>query len=275
MFPSTTHDAVLAPDRMFREVEPVDDRALREELRLGRVDVLRLERVVVVEAACLEAQHTAARVGEREDEAPLEVVSPATAGEPGGLELLGRVALLACLAGERRPAQGEPEPELAADLLAQPAAGEVVAGEAPGGGIPQVALVEARRVVEQREQPLAPRASRVLARGALLVLDRDPEPVGEPLHRPDEVEALGVLDEPDHVAALVTAVAVVELVDGVDREARGLLLVERAAAGEARAGLAERRALLDDGDEVGALAHRLDGRVLDARHQRAAAYSRA
>ena len=70
-----------------------------------------------MEPARLKAEHAAARVGEREDEPALEVVAAAPARQAGGLELLGRVSLLAGLAGEGRSADREPEPELAADLL--------------------------------------------------------------------------------------------------------------------------------------------------------------
>ena len=111
-------DAVLAVDRLPREVEPVDHGALREQLGLRGVDVLRLQRVVVVEAPRLEAQHAPARVGEREDEPPLEVVAAAPPGEAGGLQLVCGVALLARLPPERGAADREPEPELAAHLFA-------------------------------------------------------------------------------------------------------------------------------------------------------------
>ena len=55
----------------------------------------------------------------------------------------------------------------------------------------------------------------------LLVLERDAEPLGEPLDRPDEVEVLRLADERDDVAALAAAEAVVELVHRVDG-ARGV-----------------------------------------------------
>src|SRR5437764_1915387 len=105
-------------------------------------------------------------------------------------------------------------------------------------------------------------AACVVDRRALLVLERNPEAVGEPLDGRREVEPLGLLDEADHVAALAAAEAVEELLDRVDGKARRALLVERAAPSEARAGLPQRRALLDDGDEVCTLPDRLDARVL-------------
>ena len=67
--------AILFRDRGARLVEAVDDGALVEELRLLRVHVLAGQRVVVVELARLEAEHAAARVGEREHQPALEVVA--------------------------------------------------------------------------------------------------------------------------------------------------------------------------------------------------------
>ena len=80
--------AILLRDRGARTVEPVDDPALVEQLGLARVHVLRRERVVLVQAARLEPEHPAAGVGEREEQAPLEVVVPALPRQPGGAQLL-------------------------------------------------------------------------------------------------------------------------------------------------------------------------------------------
>jgi hypothetical protein len=74
--------AVLLRDRAARAVEPVEERALAEELALGGVLVLRL--ILGGELARLEAEDAAARVGDREDDPPLEVVA-AAACEPGSL----------------------------------------------------------------------------------------------------------------------------------------------------------------------------------------------
>ena len=57
--------------------------------------------------------------------------------------------------------------------------------------------------------PLAPRL--IGLRGALLVLERDAEPLREPLDRADEVEALGFPHERDDVTSLAAAEAVVDL----------------------------------------------------------------
>ena len=116
---------LLLRDRRPRAVEPVEQVALAEELALGRVDVLRAQRVVLAQLARLEAAHPAARVGEREEQPPREVVVAAPVDEPGGGELRRGEALLARLARQGRAAGREPEPVLAADLFAEPAALEV------------------------------------------------------------------------------------------------------------------------------------------------------
>ena len=84
------HDgAVLLRDRRPREMEAVEHVALLEELALGRVDVLALERIVVVELAGLEPDHPAARVGEREHQPRREVVVAALIRQSRGAELVG------------------------------------------------------------------------------------------------------------------------------------------------------------------------------------------
>src|SRR5581483_4417300 len=163
---------------------------------------------------------------------------------------------------------------LAGDLLAEPAALQVVAGEPAHLGLPEGALVVGGGLVEQLEEPGAAGRAGLLLRRDLLVLERHPEAVGEPFDGADEVEPLRLADERDHVALRVAAEAVVAAARR-DREARRALLVERAAPDEPRALLAQRGALLDDRDQVGGRPHRLDGAVLDPRHQRLAAYDSA
>src|SRR5262249_6919784 len=271
------HDAgaVLLRDRLARRVEPIHDGALREELRLRRVDVLAAQRVVVVQAPRLEADHAAARVGEWEENPPLEVVAAPLPRAARSAELVRREALLARLPREQSASRREPEPEFPADLLTEAAAREVVARVRPGLRVPEQPLVERRRLVEQLEEahPAAP--SSVLPRRGFLVLERDAKPLGQPLDRAREVEPLGLADEAEEIAALAAAEAVVEPLARVDREARRPLVVEGAAAREVAAGFAQRRALFDDRDEVGALPNRLDARLLDPRHYSDAAYSSA
>src|SRR5205814_889253 len=119
--------AVLLRDRGPGQVEPVEDVTLLEQPAFGRVDVLRLERIVFAQLARLEAEHAPARVGEREHDALREVVVPATVDEARGEQLLLREPALGSLLRERLPAGCEPEPERPADLLAQTAPGKILA----------------------------------------------------------------------------------------------------------------------------------------------------
>src|ERR1044071_824878 len=113
---------VLARKCRARLVEPVEDPALVKELRLWCVHVLRLQRIVLVQLAGLEAEDASLPVREREQQPPLEVVVAALSHESGGAQLLTGEALVERLARERRAAERKAEPELAADVLAEPAA---------------------------------------------------------------------------------------------------------------------------------------------------------
>src|SRR5581483_1801556 len=145
-------------------VEPVQDPALVEQLGLLCVDVLAGEWVVVVELARLEADDTAARIGEREQQPPLEVVAAALPREARCAQLLRGEPLRKRLARQRVAAEREPEPELAADLLVQAAALEVVACERADLGVPERPLVVRGRGVEQRVQALGARSTFFLLR---------------------------------------------------------------------------------------------------------------
>jgi hypothetical protein len=85
------------------------------------------------------------------------------------------------------------------------------------------------------------------------LLDGDARALGEHAHRLGEGAALDLHDEVDGAAALLAAEAVEEAALGVDVEARRLLLVEGAEAGERAAATRELDRLADEGDEVGAL----------------------
>src|SRR5262249_32743392 len=153
------------------EVEPVQQVALAEEIALGRVDVLRAQRVVFVELPRLEATHPPARVGEREHQPAREVVVAAAVDQAGADELAAREALAGRRPGGSRPARREAEPELTAYLLPQAAAGQVVARERAALGLPQMPLVERGRAVEQLKEALAAFARAVLLGRGLLVLE--------------------------------------------------------------------------------------------------------
>ena len=193
---------------------------------------------------------------------PPRRVRPAAASSAVGETLLAR------LRHERLPAaRGQPEPERLRDLLAEPATLEIRAHRLAGRALPEVALVERGRRLEQLVEPVALAPLRVGLRRGLLVLELDVEAVGEPLDRADEVQSLELLDEADRVAADAAAEAVVRPAVRRHGEARRLLLVERTETGVAAADLAQPRALLDEHDDVGRALDRFDGGVLDPRHQ--------
>ena len=269
------HDrALLLRDRGACEVEAVEHVRLLEQLALGRVHVLPPERVVVAETACLEADHTTPSVCEREHEPEREVVVATLVGQPRRAQLVCGEAPRSRL--RRQPSTGrEPEPELLRDLLTEIAAREVLAHGPAGLGVPQVPLEEHRRLLEGLVEPVTMVLGAFRRGRGLLVLELNPEPVGQPFDRADEVEALRLAHEGDHVALGAAPEAEVVLVDGVHREARRALLVERAAARVAGSCLAQRGALGDDLHHVRRCAHVHDRCVLDARHQIEPAYASA
>ena len=137
-------------------MEPIEQVALAEQVAFRRVDVLRAQGVVLVELPCLESAHAAARVGQREEEPPHEVVVPAPVHEPGRRQLVARESLRRGRPRQRRAAGRESDPELLRDRLTEPARREVLPRERTGLGLPEVALVERRRALEQRVEPLLP-----------------------------------------------------------------------------------------------------------------------
>src|SRR5205823_8937374 len=102
---------LLARDRRAGAVEPVKQVALAEKLPFGRVDVFRLERVVLAQLPCLEADDAAARVGDREEQPALEVVVAAAIDQSRACQLLPREVTLRGLARERRRAGREARSE--------------------------------------------------------------------------------------------------------------------------------------------------------------------
>jgi hypothetical protein len=158
-------------------MKAVQDRALVEEIALGRVDVLPAQRVVLPELPRLEAHDATPRVRKREHETPREVVAPAHGHEPGSAQLVLREPTLARLLG--KPATGrQPEPELLRDLLAEPAAGQVLANGRSPLSLPEQALEEGRRLLEKRVEALPSPPVGIDAGRDLLVLERDAEPLG-------------------------------------------------------------------------------------------------
>src|SRR5207249_6388908 len=143
-------------------------------------------------------------------------------------------------------AGGEAEPKLGTNLLVEPAVGEVGARRLTPLRLPERAFVEDGGLLEQRVEPIASAALRVGLRRELLVLERNVEPVGEPLDRADEIEPIRLLDERDGIAADAAAEAVVRALFRQDGERRRLLLVERAEARVSAAHLPQPRPRLHE-----------------------------
>ncbi len=257
---------VLLRDRGAGAVEAVDDRALAKELPLRRVDVLGRDRVVLPHAPRAEAEHPSASVGQREDEAPGVVVVAAPIDETCRHELVLREALRPCLLGQDGAAGRETESVLAAHLLLEPPPGQVLAGRSAGAGVPEVALVEDRGLLQQGEKAGTSLALRLGLRRRFLVGERDSVALGQPFDRAHEVEPLGLLDERDQVALHAAPEAVEELVGRVHREAWRPLLVKGAASCPARADLPELGAGAHDLDHVRRRLDLVDRALGDYRH---------
>ena len=163
---------ILAGDRRARLVEPVDHPPLVEELRLGRVDVLRLQRVVVEQLARLEPEHAALPIGQAERAGDGRSSRPTLPHQSRGPELVGREALRDRLAGERLAAERVPETKFAAHLLAEAATLEVVAHE-------RCRLPSPRASARRTRQPA--RAASEAARGRA---GQPPRPASSPRTRP-------------------------------------------------------------------------------------------
>src|SRR6266851_5263277 len=224
--PLDDNGTIVLRDRLPCAVESVEQVALLEEIALRRVHILRRETVVVVELARLEAAYVAARVGEREEQPALEVIVAAAVRESGCEQVIPRELLLLRTAGKRGAARRIAEPECAAHLFAEPSRLEVRPRERALLAVPQQALVEHGRTLQQVPEPVLAAALALGLGGDLLIFDRHAEALRERLDRTDEVDLLQLLDERDRIAALAAAEAFVRAARRRDGEARRALLVE-------------------------------------------------
>ena len=215
-------------------VEPEQHLRLVVDGRLGGVEVLGLDAVVVEEPPGAEPDDVAAEVADRPQQAALEPVAVAAlAGDrqPGLLQFVEGVALREQVLGELLPARRrEPAAEGLRGRLVEPALGEELAGLLRLAGLGELIRVELGRELVRREQPRARAAVALHRRAAALVGEPVADPVGELLDRLHEPQLLDLHDEVDDAAALAAAEAVARVVGGADVERRGLLVVERAEA---------------------------------------------
>ena len=192
----------------------------------------------------------------------LEPVRPVHEREAGVEDVVAReVALLEVLA-EPVPVVGGPaELEAPGGVAVEASAVQVLAGRATVSGFDEEAMVEVDGGGGDLDE--AGPARPVLGGAPVVVAQRDPGPLREPLDRFDEVEVLDFADEGDGVTRLLAAEAVVEPERRVDRERRGLLLVEGAEPHPALTDALQRHVLAGHRDEVGRLSDPRDVLVED------------
>ena len=184
--------------------------------RVGAVQVLRLG---IAERAGSEAEHLAALVADREDEAiPKTVAGPAAPSggmhETGvdqlldaGAPLAGQIPRQRVLAGAARG--GETDAEAPGQRLVDASVAEQGTAGLACGCRPQHVLVVGLRLGVELDRAAATPAGAAARVGAAFELH--PGAVGEHVERLPEVDALDLLDEREEIAAVVTAVAVPDL----------------------------------------------------------------
>jgi hypothetical protein len=128
----------------------------------------------------------------------------------------------------------------------------------------QLRPVKIHRAIEQRaEVGLALLLLRLPWRARLPLRHLQARVRGEVLDRVDVAHAAVGHEEADRVAVRLAAEAVVELLRRADGERGRLLVVERAEAGEVRAGLLQLHVARDDVDDVDAVQQVLLERIGD------------
>src|SRR6266540_3963989 len=270
------HGPALLGDLPLGALDAVQHGGLLVDRALGGVEVLRTV-VVVEESPRAEADHLAAQLPDRPQQAPPEPVDQVARarllGQPSGDQLLGGVAPRPQVLGEGVPRVGC-EAALVAlrDRPVEPPLVQEVPRD-PRLGPAQLLLEVRRRVPVRRQQPLPQpglAVRRTAARG-VFVPQRDAGLGGEPLDRLREAEVLHVHHEADRVPAIRAAMAEVDVPGGGDVEARRLLVVERAQALEVvDARRLEGDVLADHLGDGGALAYQGDVRVPDPTSHRVA-----
>ena len=234
--PLDDHRPALGRDGLLRGVEPVEHLGLLVDRRLGGVEVLGRDAVVVEQAPGAEADRVAGRVADRPDEAApepvVEAAAPPPREPPGDHLVLGEAALAQVPGQGLAVARCEADAEPLGRAAVEAALAEEVAPR-PGLGVRRVEedlRIELLGDAVGLQQPRAPAERDAVAVGTrtVLVVELEPELGGEALDGLGEGEVLHLLDEGEDVAALATAEAVVRADRRAHREARRLLVVERA-----------------------------------------------
>ena len=129
------------------------------------------------------------------------------------------------------------------------ALGEIIARHLSGGFVGEAILPARRELVVDVEQ-LILEMPRFLRAGRVLKFQRNLCALGQPPHGVHEADVLVILDEGEHVAALVAAEAMENLLVRIDVEAGRFFLVERTERGEVRAVFFQRHIRADDIHDV-------------------------
>src|SRR5690606_38497985 len=258
----------LAPDRVARPVQAVENGALVEDRRLGRIEIFRL--VTAGEYTSTERDHATAHLGHREHQPVAETVvrlaaSLALLDQPRIQQhvildtvLMGRAAQRLPVVG--RIADAEPLDGILTDLALLQVAQCMLAR-----GLAQHSLEEVCRERDGLVQ---------LAVGILLLArpfparDLHANAVRDLAHRVGEREPLVLHEETENVARLAAAEALEEALRWDHVERRRLLVMERAERTEVLARALEGQQLADHLDDVRAFAHLIDQMI--ANHARSA-----
>ena len=257
------HRASGGRHRRLGVVEPIEHLGFAEDGRLLGVEVLRL---ALADDAPAERDAFALDVVDGEHHAVEEPVPQLAVARQRDVcldHLVGAKALRRQMPHKRLAAGCEPELPILGDAAPHPAGREVLARRLGVGALAahELGVVELGGLLADRLQALPLAARRRAAAGLLGQLDM--RPVRELADGLGEREVLRLHDEAERVAAGAAAETVPQLGGGVDLERGRLLVVQRAAAPEVAAALAHRRALADERDDVGRLAHFLDVVIAD------------
>ncbi len=227
------HHLAFVHDLLLGQVDAVEHLVLVVELRVRRIDVFRVDLVVVIQLARAESQGAASGVADRPRHTPAEIVvhAPlALAGQTGVEHLLLREPLVGQVAHQivpsaRRVAAAEPR----AIGLRKITAGEQFAGGQRFVGH-QLRHKEPLGLLVRLKQARALGAFGFGRIAGLVVMQLDVVAVGEQLHRLAEIDVLLLFDVFEHVAAAAAAEAVPHAHRRAHAEARGLFVVEWAQA---------------------------------------------
>ena len=270
VYPSTTTACDRLGDLLLRQIDAVEDVALLVDGRLSRVEVLRVDPVVVVEPPRAEADDISEQVADRPHQPAAESVvrrRSAQCDQPGDDELVVAESPLTQvlpqrLARTRRIADAETDCGFAVEvsLVQEPAAGYRLRrlGQLLGvesGGVPMGL---------DQSGSLFSVWLRCGAGSGFLVAQLHADLDRKPLERLGERQLLDLLDKPDDVSALVAPEAEVHASSRCDVERRCLLVVEGAQSLQrAATRIAQGHVLADDLLDPRLLADRRDVLVAD------------